>query len=393
MTLIDSKVLITGLACMHPIGKDLLICSEFLRQYTSNRNKGDWYNNDFGEPPIGRIPDDYFGHKLTPTETRSLNRISRIVSDTVAMCLSNACIDNQPDLLATTGIISGSAFGCLESQDHLRMVLNEKGPAYFDPVEFPWTSHNFPISAAAIKFGLKGPITAMIASMSAGLNAIIYSAFQIIKGQAQRMIVVAFDEINELQYAYLKEKNYLDCVTQADKNHSADAVYLAESCVAWMLESEQAAKQRKAPIYGQLDKWHLSFSGFSGTDSDSLYQGIMEVISKMESTHSENIKFVTNGSGYSQDDHTENLMLKKLEQQGFLFQDYIRLKPIIGNCLGAASLFEGALLLEDEYFKNANPKVAVTKPCQSYLFNSFGMGGNQIALTIQTSASANKITN
>ncbi|MGD9210173.1 MAG: beta-ketoacyl synthase N-terminal-like domain-containing protein [Desulfobacteraceae bacterium] len=383
MTPIEPKIVLTGLACMHPIGKNLAACSDFLRGDASNK-KESWYNLDYGEFPIGRIPNDYYGHNLTPMEMRSYDRISMVVCDTVGMCISNAGLSDQPDLLTTTGIMSGSGFGCLESQDHLRMVLKEKGPAYFDPVAFPWTSHNFPISAAAIKFGLKGPITAMITSMSAGLNAVIYSAYQILKGQTERMIAVAFDEINALQYAYLKEKKYLECTTYDPKDHSAKAVYPTESCVAWMLESEQSARQRQARIYGRLCQWHLSAGQWAKTNNNSLGQGIMSVIPYGDSSKPANIKFVTHGSGFQPEDDAENQAVKQLAEIGMIFQDYIQLKPIIGNCLGAAALIEGALLLNDPAPIEPCPPFSLDDVSRCYLLNSFGMGANQIALTIQS---------
>lgn len=379
----DQKVIVTGLACIHPIGKSLQECCNYLERSSDNSSPPlQWYNHCFGKIPIGRIPDNCLSDDFTPMEIRSFDRISKVVSDTVGMCICSAKINHNSDLLAKTGIISGSAFGCLESQDRLRMVLHEKGPGYFDPVAFPWTSHNFPISAAAIKFGLKGPITAMIASMSAGLNAVIYSAYQIIKGQTDRMIVVAFDEINELQYAFLKERNYIDGTLQEGMNSQTEKIYLSESCVAWMLESAESAIKRKAPHYGTLDTWHLSASRFSGIDSDTLCHGVLEVVSKSSCPGSENIKFVTNGSGNPLDDHAENRALTQLAQKGVSFQNRIRLKPIIGNCLGAASLFEGALLLNNEYLVNSSAQINNIKSTLYYLLHSFGMGGNTIAMII-----------
>ena len=380
MAEIDKKIVLTGLACIHPMGKDLRTCSNNLHLDSSAVSAEAWSEQCFGEHPIGRIPDEYFGQNLKSTEKRSFDRITMVVCDTVGQCVADAGLSGQPDKLAETGIISGSGFGCLETQDRLIQVLEEKGPAYFDPLEFPCTSHNFPISAAAIKFGLKGPITSMVAAMSAGLNALVYSAYQIMKGQTQRMIVVAFDEITQLQYAYLKEQNYLDCATCCDPYQMPKPVYPSESCVAWMLESVQSARQRHARIYAQLGNWRITAGKYRQIDVNAMRRGIKAAMPQGASQSSENMVFVTNGSGFQPDDEAENTALATLADAGVDFHQQIRMKPLIGNCLGAASLMEGALLLYHRHPPQDLPEILSP---EAYLFNSFGMGGNLISLSMQ----------
>ncbi len=384
MSSFEQKIVVTGLACIHPMGKSITSCIDYLERAPLENASCSWKDHCFGEHAVGRLADDEFDKNLTSMEKRSFDRITKVVCDTVGRCIEDAQLEGQADMLAATGIISGSAFGCLESQDRLLKVLHEKGPSYLDPVEFPLTSHNFPISAASIKYGLKGPITAMIASMSAGLNALVYSAVQILKGQSPRMMVVAFDEINELQHAYLNEKKYLDCANQVGPVHTHKPIYPSESCVAWMLELEKSARQRKARIYGRLGNWHIAAGNFNPADTVHLQRGIAAVMANGASERSQEVIFVANGSGIAQDDEAENQALANLAEAGITFHSQIRLKPSIGNCLGAASLMEGALLLHQQHHRDRCKGVSAAVASPAFLLNSFGMGGNLISLTAQS---------
>lgn len=384
MSLLRKPVLITGLACVHPLGHGLHSCNDRLHQIPSDDPSVSWYDNCFGAPPIGRLASGHFGLELTPIEIRSFDRITMAVCATIQQCLEDAGISSLPNLLSETGVISGSAFGCLESQDRLRKVLTEKGPAYFDPLQFPLTSHNFPISAASIKFGLKGPITAMISSMSSGLNALIYCAYQIMKGRAQRMIAIAFDEITDLQYTFLKEKKRLKGTAHNHSAYSSKPVYSSECCVAWMLESAESVKQRNGKVYAFLEDWYIHAGRFEYIDEDALYTVIRRGLdSKKDNEVYRDISYVANGSGLQHEDDVENRVLVNLSNEGIQFRECIRLKPDIGHCLGSSGLIEGALLLKQYYVNQLKKRMCINGSAPLFLLNSFGMGSNLISVLVR----------
>jgi len=92
-----------------------------------------------------------------------------------------------------SGLVSGSQFGCAQVYD-MHSRLRRFGPRGIDAVRFAQATHNYPISAAAIDFGLQGPCLAVVSTALAGLDALQCAFDWLRDDRCDRVLVAAYED-------------------------------------------------------------------------------------------------------------------------------------------------------------------------------------------------------
>jgi len=138
-----------------------------------------------------------------------------------------------------TGLVSGSRYGCsLVADMHRR--LRDLGPRGIDAVGFAQATHNFPVSACAIDYGIQGPGIALVSSLAAGMEALTCGRDWLREGRCDRVIVAAFEDLQGPAAAHVE----LLASPHAPPVHEAMALVLLErGCVA---------RARGAPVLAEL---------------------------------------------------------------------------------------------------------------------------------------------
>ena len=103
--------------------------------------------------------------------------------------------------LAAAGIVVGSAFGTLETNALFAARIREQGARAAEPRRFPYTSPNAVAGECSIAFGLTGPSFSTGGGMHAALEALAAGALLVESGDAERIVVVAVDEVGPVTRA------------------------------------------------------------------------------------------------------------------------------------------------------------------------------------------------
>ncbi|MBK9063778.1 MAG: beta-ketoacyl synthase chain length factor [Acidobacteria bacterium] len=124
------------------------------------------------------------------------------------------------------GVVVGTAFGCRDAMaQHERLLAAAARVEDLAPSVFAATVHNTVAGELAIGWGLGGPAETLVSGRTAGLEALVLAASRIAKGDADRILVVAAEGID-------------------DAMREADAT-LVESSAAVLLEAEEEENEEE----------------------------------------------------------------------------------------------------------------------------------------------------
>lgn len=117
--------------------------------------------------------------------------------------------------LRAAGIVAGHALATLETNDRYDARRRERGARFVEARRFPATSPNAAPGECAIAFGLTGPSFGVGASLHGGLEALAVAADLVRFGDAERMVVLAADDVGDLSRALLDAAGWPPLATGA----------------------------------------------------------------------------------------------------------------------------------------------------------------------------------
>jgi 3-oxoacyl-[acyl-carrier-protein] synthase-1/3-oxoacyl-[acyl-carrier-protein] synthase II len=97
--------------------------------------------------------------------------------------------------LSGGGIVVGEAFATLETNALFHARIVDRGARMAEPRRFPYTSPNAAVGECSVIFGLTGPSFAVGGGFHAGLEALAVARDLVSGGDADRVVVVAVDEV------------------------------------------------------------------------------------------------------------------------------------------------------------------------------------------------------
>jgi 3-oxoacyl-[acyl-carrier-protein] synthase-1/3-oxoacyl-[acyl-carrier-protein] synthase II len=100
--------------------------------------------------------------------------------------------------LERAGVVVGSAAATIETNARYASRLRERGPRFVEARRFPYTSPNAVAGECGMAFGLRGPAFTVGAGLHAGIEALAAATALVEAGDADRMVVVAVDDIGEV---------------------------------------------------------------------------------------------------------------------------------------------------------------------------------------------------
>jgi 3-oxoacyl-[acyl-carrier-protein] synthase II len=97
--------------------------------------------------------------------------------------------------MSGAGVVVGSALATVETNATYAANLRARGARAAEPRRFPYTSPNAVAGECSIVFGLTGPTFSVGGGLHAGLEALIAGALLVGSADADRVVVVAVDDI------------------------------------------------------------------------------------------------------------------------------------------------------------------------------------------------------
>jgi 3-oxoacyl-[acyl-carrier-protein] synthase-1/3-oxoacyl-[acyl-carrier-protein] synthase II len=109
-------------------------------------------------------------------------------------------------VLEGAGVVVGTALATLETNALFAARIRERGARAAEPRRFPYTSPNAVAGECSIAFGLTGPGFSVGGGMHAGLEALAAAAVLVGAGDADRIVVVAADEVGPTARAFIGDE-------------------------------------------------------------------------------------------------------------------------------------------------------------------------------------------
>ena len=112
--------------------------------------------------------------------------------------------------LAGAGIVVGQAFATIETNAAYFARILSRGARAAEPRRFPYTSPNAVAGECGVAFGLTGPGFAVGGGLHAAVEALAIAAQLVQSGDAERMVVVAVDDVGPVVTSLLAAPPFLD---------------------------------------------------------------------------------------------------------------------------------------------------------------------------------------
>jgi 3-oxoacyl-[acyl-carrier-protein] synthase II len=221
-------------------------------------------------------PDELFGVK----EARRLDRFAQFALLASIAAVDDSGIDWERLDPYRCGVMIGSGIGGLSEFESQHSVCREKGPSKISPFTIPKLMVNAGSGQVSIKFGLKGPTSAVATACASAANAIGDAYWYIQRGLADAMITggseAAITHMGLGGFAALRALSLRnDDPQRASRpfDQDRDGFVLAEGAGILILEEEQAARARGARIYAELLGYGMSADGTHITAPDEQGRG------------------------------------------------------------------------------------------------------------------------
>jgi 3-oxoacyl-[acyl-carrier-protein] synthase II len=351
-------------------------------------------------------PDVLFGAK----EARRLDRFAQF-----AMAASNSAVEDSGiafDRLPPyrCGVLIGSGIGGLNEFEAQHTVLMEKGPSRISPFTIPKLMVNAGSGQVSIRYGLKGPTSAVATACASAANA-IGDALKIIQsGDADVMITggseAAITPMGLGGFASMRALSTRnDDPPRASRpfDRDRDGFVLAEGAGILILESEEVARARGARIYAELVGYGMSSDGSHITAPDEEGRGAARaMIACLEDAGlgPDSVDYINaHGTSTGLGDLAETKAMKAVFGPHAKRLQVSSTKSQLGHLLGASggvelvasalALYQGVLPPtinldhpDPECDLDFIPHVAREVRVGHVMSNSFGFGGHNASLLI-----------
>jgi len=341
-------------------------------------------------------------------ELRKMDTFIHYALAATAMALEDSGLAIDQRNAPRVGVYIGSGIGGLPSIERQHKILLESGPRRISPFFIPGLIVNLASGQVSIRYGAKGPNSAVCTACSTGSHAIGDSFRIIARGDADAMITGGTESvITPLAVAGFSAMRALStCNDQPEKasrpfDKNRDGFVVGEGVGILILESLEHAQNRGSKIYAEVEGYGMSGDAFHISAPSEDGDGPIRVMQNaLKDAHIEPsyIDYINaHGTATPAGDVVETLAVKKVFGEHARKVAISSTKSMIGHLLGAAGGVEAAvsiLTIRDQIipptinYETPDPKCDLDyvpnkarKATVNYvLSNSFGFGGTNATL-------------
>lgn len=409
----ERRVGITGIGAITPVGNNVPEYWEALSQGKSGIEKTTLFDvSQFTSQIAGEVKDFEPEKYIDKKEARRMDRFAQFAMAASSEAIQDSKLDLSQEDTKRIGVLLGSGIGGLGTIEKEHKVLLAKGPRRVSPFLIPMLIIDMASGLVSIKYGLKGPNSAVVTACASSAHA-IGDAFKIIqRGDAEAMVTGGTEgAITPLGLAGFCSMKALS--TRNDDPHKAsrpfdkerDGFVMAEGAGIVILESLEHAKARGAKVYAEMvgygmsgDAYHMTAPAPEGEGAANAMQAALDN-ARMKP---EEVDYINaHGTSTLLNDKYETIAIKKV------FGEYSKEIPVsstksmTGHLLGAAGgveLITCLLAMEkgvipptmnyeypdpDCQGLDFVPNQARKKEVKVAMSNSFGFGGHNAVLIIK----------
>lgn len=406
------RVVVTGMGVLAPNGNSIPVYWDALINGKSGIDLIKSFDtSDFTVKIAGELKnfqaEDYLEHR----EIRKLDPFSIFSLVTAQEAITSAGLQDTNLNFERVGVILGTGVGGIQTLEQQHTNLIGRGPRRVSPFFVPKMIANIAAGHISIKFGFKGPNHTIISACASGTDA-IGSAFRMIQyGDADVMLAGGSEaSVTGLTIAgfgnmkALSKRNENPQAASRPFDKDRDGFVLAEGSGILVLESEDHARMRGAPILGEIGGYGATDDAFHVTQPSEGGKGALQAM-----------RLAVNDAGINLDEvdyinahGTSTVFNDKTESAGIsaLFGENVRkikissTKSMTGHALGASGALEAIACIkaiqtgilpptinydtkDPDCSLDYVPNIAQEQKINTALSNSFGFGGHNAVLLIK----------
>jgi len=343
-------------------------------------------------------------------EARHLDRFAQFALAAAIAAAEDAGIDFSTLPAEQCGVIIGSGIGGLNEFETQHTTMMQKGPSRISPFVIPKLMVNAASGQVSIRWGLKGPCSAVATACASAANA-IGDAFRLIQaGDADLMVTggseAAITHMGLGGFAAMRALSTRNDDPQRASRpfeRDRDGFILAEGAGVLILEAEELARRRGARIYAELLGYGMSADGWHITAPDEEGRGAVRAMNhalKDARLAPDAVHYINaHGTSTPLGDLAETRAMKQVFGTHAHRLQISSTKSQLGHLLGASGGVEliisalaihTGLLPPTINFEHPGedcdldyiPNVARESRVDTVMSNSFGFGGHNASLLI-----------
>jgi 3-oxoacyl-[acyl-carrier-protein] synthase II len=343
-------------------------------------------------------------------EARHLDRFAQFAMAASISAVEDAGIDFTTIPQEQCGVLIGSGIGGLNEFESQHTVMMQKGPSRISPFVIPKLMVNAASGQISIRWGLKGPCSAVATACASAANAIGDSLKLIQTGWADVMVTggseAAITHMGLGGFASMRALSTRnDDPTRACRpfDKDRDGFVLAEGAGVLILEAEEIARRRGARIYAELLGYGMSADGWHITAPDEEGRGAVRSMKRClddAGLSADSVDYINaHGTSTPLGDLAETRAMKQVFGPHAQRLQISSTKSQLGHTLGASGGIEliiSALAIDkgvlpptinldqpgDGCDLDYIPNVAREARVNHVMSNSFGFGGHNASLLI-----------
>jgi len=406
-----NQVAITGLGAVTPIGIGVKDFCAGLKAGKNGIAKVTHFDvTDFRSKLAAEVIDFQSEEWIDKKSAKRMDRFTKFAIAASDMAIEDAGLESFSFDKNRAGVIIGSGIGGSQTIEDGYSVLQEKGPKGLNPFFLSRLLINMAASMVSIKYGLKGPLSALSVACSTGSNA-IGDAFRILqRGDADIMLVGSSEaSITPLPYGLFcatrsmtPNDNAQSASRPFDKNR--DGFVMGEGAGIVILENMQHALKRGVRIYAEIVGYGNTADAYHFTAPEPEGDGMFRVMQAALQDADMDAKKI----GYINAHGTSTILNDKCESKAIkkVFGEYTKtlkissIKSMIGHLLAAAGSVEFVSTVMSVFTGMIPPTINykvpdadcsldyVTNGAESLdlsaaMSNSFGFGGGNACLIVK----------
>jgi 3-oxoacyl-(acyl-carrier-protein) synthase len=304
-----------------------------------------------------------------------------------------------------TGVVLGCTVGGMLGTEQFLAGLLRDNRRRFGSLRFHECASATDLCAS--KLGARGPCATVSTACSAGAMAILAAVELIEQGEADLMLAGGADSLSRLTLNGFGSLLLLDPNGCRPFDARRNGISLGEGAAMLVLEAEETARARGATIFARLAGWGASCDAFHATAPHPEGRGAlaaMQCALERAGLQPVGIDYVSaHGTGTPDNDAMEVKALKQLFNNRL--PPVASVKRFFGHTLAASGAIKAVLCVQalreqaipaNPGFEIADAKLGLepvrefrAQPLSRVLSNSFGFGGNNVALVLAAPAISN----
>jgi 3-oxoacyl-[acyl-carrier-protein] synthase II len=407
------RVVVTGLGAVTPVGNDVATTWRSLLEGKSGAGPITKFDATafavrFACEVKGFDPHQYMDRK----EAKRADLFTQYAVAAASQAMHDAGFGDRtgydPD---RTGVIIGSGIGGLKTFEEQHDVFRERGSSKISPFFVPMFISDIAAGIVSMQFNAKGPNYATVSACATSAHA-IGDAFRAIQyGDADVMITGGAEATvtpmaigGFANMGALSERNDEPETASRPFDATRDGFVMGEGAAVLVLEELHHALDRGATIYAELagygatgDAYHVTAPAPNG---EGAQRAMRRALADAGLTPDMVQYLNAHGTSTPANDVNETKAIKAVFGEAARQLSVSSTKSSTGHMLGAAGAVEcliTALAVREgkipptinyrtpdpECDLNYTPNVAVDRPIEAALSNSFGFGGHNVTLVLK----------